>query len=336
MNLREERQSIERQILSPHASFAVNSKGRGKYEPECEIRTCYQRDIDRITHCKAFRRLKHKTQVFLQPEGDHYRTRLTHTLEVMRIGRTIARALRFCEDLVEAVALGHDLGHTPFGHAGERALNKILLNEGGFKHNEQSLRVVDKIEKEGSGLNLTYEVKNGILCHTGSERPETQEGEIVRLADRIAYINHDVDDAIRAGILRENDLPVEISRTFGTSHSERINSLICDVVEMSKINGRITLSPNAATAFDIFYEYMFESVYRNSKAKKEEAKVFGIMSGLFGYYSENPDDLPEDYRQIIETDGLRRAVADYISGMTDQYAIFKYSELYVPCAWEVR
>ena len=335
MGLREDREELERGVLSPLASFAGDSKGRGADEPECGIRTCFQRDIDRITHSKAFRRLKHKTQVFLQPEGDHYRTRLTHTLEVMRIGRTIARALRLNEDLAEAVALGHDLGHTPFGHAGERALNELLSKEGGFKHNEQSLRVIEKVEKDGNGLNLTHEVKDGILCHTGDVRPATLEGNAVRLADRIAYINHDVDDAVRAGIMKEADIPEEVSRVFGTGHSGRINSLIRDAVEQSGKSGEIKLSPRAAVAFDIFYDFMFNSVYHNMKAKSEETKVFGILSGIFGYYMENPDKLPDDYRNMTERDGLKRAVADYVSGMTDKYAISKYGKLFVPGAWEV-
>ena len=334
--LREERQVQERQILSPLASLAAESKGRTRPEKECEIRTCYQRDIDRIIHSKAFRRLKHKTQMFLSPEGDHYRTRLTHTLEVVRIARTIARALSLNEDLAEAVALGHDLGHTPFGHAGERALNDILEDEGGFRHNEQSLRVVERIEKDGRGLNLTHEIKNGILHHTGDIRPDTLEGNIIRLADRIAYLNHDVDDAIRAGILRETDIPEELSCAFGREYGERLDNLIHDVVEESARRGEIALSPRTAFAFDSFYSFMFASVYRNMKAKSEETKVFGILNGIFGYYVDNPDKLPEEYRRIVVQDGLRRAVADYVSGMTDKYAIDRYSELFIPEAWEVR
>ena len=336
MNLREERQTMEREMLSPLASLADSTAGRDQREPECEIRTAYQRDIDRITHSKAFRRLKHKTQVFLHPEGDHYRTRLTHTLEVMRIGRTIARGLKLNEDLAEAVALGHDLGHTPFGHAGERALNEIMETEGGFRHNEQSLRVVEKLEKDGRGLNLTAEVKNGILCHTGKVHPNTHEGEIVRIADRIAYINHDVDDAIRAGIIRQTDIPEEILCAFGTGHSERINTLICDIIFESRKNGQISLSQQTSFAFDSFYEFMFVSVYRNMKAKSEEKKVFGIIKGLFDYFENNPDLLPPDYQRVIVRDGLKRAVADYVSGMTDKYAIYQYCKLFVPGAWEVR
>ena len=331
--MRVQRQEVERQIFSPFASFSEQSKGRAVPEPECEIRTCYQRDIDRITHCKAFRRLKHKTQVFLKPEGDHYRTRITHTLEVMRIGRTIARALRLNEDLIEAVALGHDLGHTPFGHAGERSLNEIIQDAGGFQHNEQSLRVVDKFEKDGKGLNLTFEVKDGIRCHTGHDIPSTPEGSIIRLADRIAYLNHDVDDAIRAGILTESDLPQEISHAFGVGHSERINSLILDVIRESEKRGQIAMSPQVADIFNTMREFMFEAIYFNVRAKSEEVKVHDFIFKLFEYYSKNTDKLPPDYRRIIENDGLDRAVADYVSGMTDGYAIFKYNELFVPRAW---
>ena len=333
---REERQALERETLSQFASLAETSKGRVKDEPECEIRTCYQRDIDRIIHSKPFRRLKHKTQVFLQPEGDHYRTRITHTLEVARIGRTIARALRLNEDLTEAIALGHDLGHTPFGHAGERALNDVMSDEGGFKHNEQSLRVVERLEKENAGLNLTYEVRNGIVCHTGKEQPATHEGAVVRIADRIAYINHDVDDAIRAGILSEPDIPEEIALAFGRAYSVRINTLILDMIRESEKNGAISLSPQAAAAFDAFYDFMFKSVYSNARAKSEERKVFGIIDGIFRHYAENPGELPEDYRRIASEDGLKRAVCDYVSGMTDKYAIYIYGEIYIPDSWEVK
>ena len=333
---RVERQELERSMLSPVASLSELSKGRERPEPECEIRTCYQRDIDRITHCKAFRRLMHKTQVFLRPEGDHYRTRLTHTFEVARISRTIARGLRMNEDLAEAIALGHDLGHTPFGHAGERALDEILSYEGGFKHNRQSLRVVERLEKDGRGLNLTHEVRNGILCHTGREKPYTPEGKIVRIADRIAYINHDVDDAVRAGILVESEIPAEITCAFGASHSERINALILDIINESSQSGEIKFSAHAGFVFDTFYDFMFKSVYKNMKAKSEEKKVFGILNGLFEHYTKDPDDLPEDYRRIAVSDGFRRVAGDYISGMTDKYAIDKFGELIIPEAWQVR
>jgi len=333
---REKRQKLERQILSQHAALAEESKGRAQFEPECEIRTCFQRDVDRIIHSKAFRRLKHKTQVFLRPEGDHYRTRLTHTLEVARIGRTIARGLNLNEDLAEAIALGHDLGHPPFGHAGERALNEILKDEGGFTHNEQSLRVVDKLEKDNRGLNLTFEVRDGISRHTGALRPETHEGRIIRIADRIAYVNHDLDDSIRAGILRETDVPEEIACSIGSTHSKRINALITDVIEESDKRGDISMSPKIAFAFDSFYDFIYKSLYMNIKAKSEERKVFGIIDGVFGYYCGNPDELPEDYRRISSADGLKRAVSDYVSGMTDKYAIHVYEGLFIPEAWQMR
>ena len=333
---REERQVLERQMLSPYASTAENSQGRVRAEPECEIRTCFQRDIDRIIHCKSFRRLKHKTQVFLRPEGDHYRTRLTHTLEVARIGRTIARGLRLNEDVAEAIALGHDLGHTPFGHAGERALDEMLKDEGGFRHNHQSLRVVEDIERDGQGLNLTFEVRNGILCHSGSTLPVTLEGSVIRIADRIAYLNHDVDDAMRAGILRETDIPEEVTCAFGDNHRDRINKLILDVIKESGRRGEIALSPELAFVFDTFREFMFSNVYLNMKAKSEEKKVFGILNGIFTHYVNAPDLLPDDYRRIVAKDGLRRAVCDYVSGMTDKYAVHIYEKLFIPEAWQVR
>lgn len=335
-NLREIRQALEKQILSPNATHAASSKGRSFAEPECDIRTCFQRDIDRIIHSKAFRRLKHKTQVFLRPEGDHYRTRLTHTLEVSRISRTVARALSLNEDLTEAIALGHDLGHTPFGHAGERVLDQLLTDYGGFKHNEQSLRVVDKIERDGRGLNLTFEVRNGILTHTGDTKPDTHEGAIVKIADRIAYINHDIDDSIRAGILRESDLPGEIRDTIGKSHSERINSLICALITQSDSTGEVAFSAPLQAVFDKFRDFMFQNVYLNVNAKSEESKVGGIVSAIFRHYQNSPHLLPNEYRLIEEKDGLFRAVADYVSGMTDKYAIHVYEKLFIPEAWQVR
>ena len=333
---REERIELERQMLSPLASHAEHSKGRERFEPECNIRTCYQRDIDKITHSKAFRRLKHKTQVFLQPEGDHYRTRLTHTLEVARIGRTIARGLRLNEDLAEAIALGHDLGHTPFGHAGERALNEILSGEGGYEHNKQSLRVVEKLEKDGQGINLTYEVKNGIQCHSGDTLPDTPEGCIIRIADRIAYVNHDLDDAIRAGILRETDVPEEITCALGDVHGERINTLILDIISESEKCSEIKLSPQISFVFESFREFMFKSVYMNMKAKGEESKVLGIIRGIYNYYLGCPDEMPEFYLKIARQDGHKRAVSDYVSGMTDKYAVHVYEKLFIPEAWQVR
>ncbi|MCF0120886.1 MAG: deoxyguanosinetriphosphate triphosphohydrolase, partial [Oscillospiraceae bacterium] len=283
-----------------------------------------------------FRRLMHKTQVFLQPEGDHYRTRLTHTLEVARIARTMARALRLNEDLTEAVALGHDLGHTPFGHAGERALAEIMADEGGFKHYEQSLRVVDVIEKDGRGLNLSYEVRNGILRHTNDPLADTLEGRIVRIADRAAYMNHDCDDAIRAGILGDGDIPPEITCALGERYSERINTIIFDVVEASEGRNEIAMSPQMNFVFSTFHSFMNENVYKNQKAKGEESKVFGIIDGIFRYYASNPERLPDDYRGLIDKFGLKRAVCDYVAGMTDKYAMSKFGDIYLPEAWSVK
>ena len=335
-NPREVRETLEGQMLSPKASYATKSKGRERFEPECNIRTCYQRDIDKIIHSKTFRRLKHKTQVFLSPEGDHYRTRLTHTLEVSRISRTIARGLRLNEDLAEAIALAHDFGHTPFGHAGERALNEILSEEGGFRHNEQSLRIVEFIERNGNGLNLTYETKDGILCHTGDKEPETKEGCVVRIADRIAYINHDLDDSLRAGVIRETEIPEEILCSLGAKHDDRLNTLILDIINESEKTGEITLSPQIAFVFETFREFMYKSVYLNMKAKSEESKVFGIVDEIFKYYHNTPDELPEEYRRVSVKDGLKRAVCDYISGMTDKYAVHIYEKLFIPEAWQIR
>jgi len=274
--------------------------------------------------------------VFLSPEGDHYRTRLTHTLEVVRISRTIARGLNLNEDLAEAIAFGHDLGHTPFGHAGERALNDILIDEGGFEHNKQSLRIVDYLEQAGKGLNLTYEVRNGILCHTGQSVPETAEGKVVRIADRIAYINHDIDDALRAGVLKGSDIPAKFVSALGTKHGERINTLVLDMIDESEKTGEISLSPVISSIFNEFRSFMYEHVYLNVRAKSEESKVFGIVNGIYKHYYETPDELPKEYNKIIEKDGLKRAVSDFVSGMTDKYAIHIYEKLFIPEAWQVR
>lgn len=336
INTREKREILERAMISFRGVCAGKSIGRIVPEAESEVRTCFQRDVDRIIYCKSFRRLKHKTQVFLSPEGDHYRTRLTHTLEVMRIARTIARALELNEDLTEAIALGHDLGHTPFGHAGERALNDILQADGGYKHAEQSLRVVDRIEKDGRGLNLTYEVRNGIQMHTISRMPETFEGQVVRLSDRAAYINHDVDDAIRAGLLGESDIPDEIVCALGDSYSSRIDTIIKDIITTSMDSDHIAMSPGISFVVAGFHSFMFENVYTNKRAKQEETKVFGILNGIYTYYLKNPGMLPDDFLRIAEHDGLRRAVADYVSGMTDKYAMDQYSEMFIPEAWQVK
>ena len=333
---REVREALEEQMLSPQASFSTRSKGRERSEPECDIRTCYQRDIDRIIHSKTFRRLKHKTQVFLSPEGDHYRTRLTHTLEVSRVSRTIARGLRLNEDLADAIALAHDLGHTPFGHAGERALDEILADEGGFKHNEQSLRIIDCIESNGRGINLTFETRDGVLCHTGDKIPQTPEGNIVRAADRIAYVNHDLDDALRADVLRETDVPEEILCVLGETNGKRLNTLILDAIRESEKKSEITFSPHIAFVFDTFREFMYEKVYYNMKAKSEERKVFGIINEIFRHYYKTPDEMPEEYQRVSLQDGLKRAVGDYISGMTDKYAVHIYEKLFIPETWQVR
>ena len=330
---RQQRELAEHSFIGPYGIRSDQSKGRLEAEEECALRTCFQRDIDRITHSKAFRRLKHKTQVFLQPEGDHYRTRLTHTLEVSRLARTAARALQLNEDLAEAIALGHDLGHTPFGHAGERALNEIY--EGGFKHYEQSLRVVDKLERDGRGLNLCYETRMGILHHTHGAPDDSREATIVRLCDRIAYINHDLDDSIRAGILRSEEVPEEIRLGCGEKNSQRINSIISDLIQSSS-DGQIRMSPAMQQTFDFFHKFMYSDVYTNPRAKGEESKVAGILGRLYDYYTGHPEKLPEDFRGIAEAEGVGRAACDYISGMTDGYAMEKYGELFIPFAWTVK
>ena len=334
MNVREILEENEIRLLSPYAAASARSRGRGRPEPEAEDRTCYQRDADRILHSRSFRRLMHKTQVFLQPEGDHYRTRMTHTLEVSRIARTIARALRLNEDLTEAAAMGHDLGHTPFGHAGEAALSDVMGIP--FRHNEQSLRVVDKLEKNGSGLNLTYEVRRGILCHSGDELPETLEGRIVRLADRIAYVNHDIDDAMRAGILTNEDIPAPISDVLGCTHSERINTLVRDVIFSSMDKPEICMSPGIETAMLDLRAFMFERVYRNPVAKGEESKAKLIIQELYRYYMAHPEKLPSDFLPQLDLEGMPRVVCDYVAGMTDKYAVYKFEEIYIPTAWSIR
>lgn len=330
---REEREQAEYVLVGECGVRAVDSRGRSFPEEECSIRTCFQRDVDRITHCKSFRRLKHKTQVFLQPEGDHYRTRLTHTLEVSRLARTVSRALKLNEDLTEAIALGHDLGHTPFGHAGERALNRI--HPGGFRHYEQSLRVVDLLERDGRGLNLCYETRMGILNHTYGAADDTLEATCVRLCDRIAYMNHDLDDAIRAGLLTEEDVPERIRLGAGTRNSARIDSFITDLI-MSSGSGALKLSAQMQDLFDYFHSFMYAEIYTNPLAKGEEGKVDGILASLYDYYVSHPETLPEDFLGILERESAERAACDYISGMTDGYAMEKYSELFIPFAWTVK
>ena len=336
MTVREELEHLEHRRLNPLAAFSDQTKGRPREEAEREedVRTCYQRDLDRIVHSKSFRRLMHKTQVFLQPEGDHYRTRMTHTIEVTRIAGTITRALGLNEDLAEAIAMGHDLGHTPFGHAGEDALTRCMGQP--FRHNEQSLRVVDYLEKDGQGLNLTYEVRMGILGHTGAHIPETLEGQVVRRSDQIAYVNHDIDDAIRAGILTNEDIPREISDVLGNTHSQRINTLVCDAIYTSREAGAVCLSPDVDQALKNLRAFMFEKVYRNPVAKGQESKAKDMLCRLFEYYVNHPETLPEDFQPQMSFDGLERTVADYIAGMTDNYAIDKYTEIFIPAGWNVR
>lgn len=319
----------ERQMLSRYAALSAETRGRLRPVTPCDLRTEFQRDRDRIIYSKAFRRLKHKTQVFIAPLGDHYRTRLTHTLEVTQIARTIARALCLNEDLTEAIALGHDLGHTPFGHAGERALRK--LSSRGFRHNEQSLRIVESLES-GGGLNLTFEVRDGILNHVGSDYPATLEGRVVRLADKIAYINHDIDDAQRAGILTEADLPKESVKVLGESHGMRIDTIVRDCIASSGED--IVLSGRVYDAMHRLEEFMFAKVYIDSEAKKEEKKVYGIVAALYEYFMEHPELLSGEVGYLKEDPEL--SVCDYISGMTDSFCLFKYNELFVPAAWHKR
>lgn len=323
----------EHLILCSYASFADSSLGRAREEPPCPVRTCYQRDRDRVIHSKAFRRLKHKTQVFLSPDGDHYRTRLTHTLEVAQIARSIARALALNEDLTEAIALGHDLGHTPFGHAGERALEEISGIP--FRHNENSLRIVEVLEDGGKGLNLTQEVRDGILCHTGSKRADTFEGRIVALSDRIAYINHDIDDACRAGILTNDDIPSYISNVLGKTHSDRITTLVSAVIDHGVENG-IGMSEPYGSLMNDLRTFMFQRVYTHPIAKSEDDKVMQMIAFLYTHFCHNPDSIPGEYRKYIETDGVSRVAADYIAGMTDRFAIGCFEELFVPRVWSYK
>jgi dGTPase len=332
MTIREEIEELEGRVLSPRAALAANTRGREKPQEPCSIRTDYQRDRDRIVHCKSFRRLKHKTQVFLAPEGDHYRTRLTHTMEVAQISRTIARALRLNEDLTEAIALGHDLGHTPFGHIGENALSMFLPGE--FCHNVQSLRVVEVLEYEGMGLNLTWEVRDGILNHTGDGMPSTLEGEIVRITDRIAYINHDVDDALRAGLLSEQDLPREPIAVLGQYPSQRIDVLAHDMVENSLDADSIVMSEKVSALMNELRDFLFDRVYIGSIAKTEEDKAIRVLQSLGKHYLEFPQEMPREF-QPGEGEDLATKVCDYVAGMTDRYALMKYNEYFLPRSWMV-
>ncbi|MBQ8526425.1 MAG: deoxyguanosinetriphosphate triphosphohydrolase [Clostridia bacterium] len=326
MNIREQTELMERQTLSSTAFLSENSRGRLIPEEKCSLRTDFARDRDRIIHCKSFRRLKHKTQVFITLDNDHYRTRLTHTLEVSQIARTIARALRLNEDLVEAICLGHDLGHTPFGHSGEKALNDI--NPAGFKHYEQSLRVVDCLEKDGAGLNLTYEVRNGIVSHTGDTLAETDEGIIVKYADRFAYINHDIDDAIRAGIISVSDVPKEYLEVLGKTHSLRINTLIGDIVAESINQGKIAMTPDVEAAMMSLRKYMFENVY--NRLGDRDFQAYFIVEKLYDYFMKYPEKMPDEYTVKLETTDRSTAVCDYIAGMTDIYCVNYFKKIFLP------
>lgn len=334
LTIRELAEAREKELFSPYASFSTDSRGREREEAQCDIRPVYQRDRDRILHCKAFRRLKHKTQVFLCPQGDHYRDRLTHTLEVSQIARTLAVALSLNENLTEAIALGHDLGHTPFGHSGEHVLNQ--LNPEGFIHCEQSVRVVEVLEKKGKGLNLTWEVRDGIRNHRTSGHPSTLEGRCVQLADKIAYMNHDIDDAERAGILREEDIPGQYRRILGNSAKERLNTMVHDIVKNSVNKPEIGPTADIEWAMNNLRKFMFRNVYTGSVAKAEEGKAEAVIRSLYDYYTEHLESLPEEYLVMIyhRGEGVERVVCDYISGMTDQYAMAKYTDLFIPKLWQ--
>jgi len=370
--LREIREEIEERTLSRFAAKAASSRGRRRPEEQCPIRTVFQRDRDRILYSKSFRRLMHKTQVFIAPEGDHYRTRLTHTLEVSQIARTISRALNLNEDLTEAISLGHDLGHAPFGHAGERALNKLMKDYGGFHHARQSLRVVDFLEKDG-GLNLTEEVRNGIIAHTKGEKdinsgglfsePMTLEAEVVRISDRLAYINHDIDDAVRAGIIRHEDIPGDIRKLFGDGISQRVHTMIMDIVKCSENKPEIKMSDDISRGLDRLKNFMYERVYTNSTAKEEEPKAIILIEQLFSYFMEHPELIPpyiiergsertltrevldlskapslQSYSVTSEHEDMEmraQAVCDFIAGMTDRYAVAVHTKLFVPKGWNI-
>lgn len=336
MILREQIEAAEYQRLSPVAQKSVESKGRRKEEEKCNFRTEFQRDRDRIVHSKSFRRLMHKTQVFLAPEGDHFRTRLTHTLEVAQIGRTIARALALNEDLTEAIAMGHDLGHTPFGHNGEEFLNQ--RHKTGYKHNEQSLRVADILEGKDHqyGMNLTMEVRDGILNHTGSQIPFTLEGQIIRLSDRIAYINHDIDDALRSGVIRETDLPKDCLKAIGQDHRTRINTLVTDLVSHSDGKDHISMSEEKQFYMDKLRSFMFENVYHSRKVKRDEEleKIKHLIFSIYDYFEQNPRRLPQESREMVATFGVQEVIKDHIAGMTDRYAVNIYKQLFVPVGWK--
>lgn len=332
MNIREQTENFEALILCKDASFSKDTRGRVVPESLCDIRTEYQRDRDRIIHSKAFRRLKHKTQVFISPKGDHYRTRLTHTLEVSQISRTVARALRLNEDLTEAIALGHDLGHTPFGHAGESALNE--LSPHGFRHYEQSVRVLSRLEKSGCGLNLTHEVLNGILCHTKGNEAITAEGRIVRLCDKVAYVNHDIQDALRAEILDEKDIPEDFIRIIGDRFSKRVDTVVRSIVQNS-VGGEIKMGEEVGRAFENIHDFMYANIYLNKQSFSEEEKVPYIISALYDYFKKNVHKMPEYLQSIVNEEDPDRAVCDYIAGMTDQFATRIFKEIFIPGSMRV-
>ncbi len=332
MNIREDREQLEKIMFSKYATLSIHSKGRQKISTPCTIRTDFQRDRDKILHSKSFRRLKHKTQVFIAPEGDHYRTRLTHTLEVSQIARTISRALKLNEDLTEAIALGHDLGHTPFGHTGEKVLDEICSF--GFNHNKQSLRVVDVLENK-VGLNLTWEVRDGILHHSGEIRSKTLEGEIVHLADRIAYINHDIDDAIRGGVITQEQLPKDCMEVLGVTRRERIDRMINSVISTSYDKNTVKMNPELQVATLNLRDFLFKQVYIGSKAKQEEGKASFILTSIFQHFNKKPEELSEEYVQRLESEDKERVICDYVAGMTDRYAINKFRQLFIPEPWRV-
>ena len=332
MTIRENTEKIEKEILSPYATQSVGSRGREVEEEPCDIRPVFQRDRDRILHCKAFRRLKNKTQVFLTPKGDHYRTRMSHTLEVSQNARTIAKALRLNEDLVEAIALGHDLGHTPFGHAGEHMLDSLCQE--GFRHNEQSVRIVERLEKDGKGLNLTWEVRDGILNHQTRTMPHTLEGKIVRLSDKIAYINHDIDDAIRGGIIRNEDIPERLLRELGRTHGKRIDHMVIAMIDYGERYHEIGMDAGTHEAMMELRSFMFENVYLSVNAKGEEARAQSMLGSLYQYFIDHPEELPEDYQRLRqEGDSVERVSCDYIACMTDRYSISTYRRLFIPKSW---
>ncbi len=319
----------EKKTISQYGMLCLNTKGRLQPEDECPVRTAYQRDRDRIIHSNSYRRLMQKTQVFLAPDSAHYRTRLTHTLEVSQIARTIAIGLSLNETLTEAIALGHDLGHTPFGHAGERALNEVF--PGGFRHYEQSLRVVDRLENEGRGLNLTFEVRDGIVCHTRGQEASTLEGRIVKLADRIAYINHDIEDAVRGGIITEANIPADARHFLGETKSKRINTLVMSAIENTK--DELCLDRDVQSAFDNLHQFMFDRVYTNPQCKSEEGKAITLVQSLYEFFVSHPDELPNEYITIAWREGTERAACDYIAGMTDSYALKVYGRYFIPKGW---